>query len=146
MLERIVPRRRRGFLAAVALILPAGLAGCASSSLPGGTFPGGGGYVPTGEDGSYVVEYWVQCRGCEVVFTTPRGMESVEEDDAFRRTVRFDVTVSAQSVSLHVHPELGDAVVRASISVNGRMVADVRRSRNETFVGEPVFLSANLGG
>ena len=128
-------------MAATALVT-AGLSACAAS-LPDGTFPGGG-YVPSGDERSAVVEYWVQCRGCQIEYTTPGGLERVEEDDALRKIVRFDGASAVRSVSLHVYPEEGEAVVEASISVNNEIVAEVRRSRNQTYVGEPVFLSATL--
>lgn len=143
MVERLA-RAGYGVVVAVgaALVIVA-LGACAGASLPDGTFPGGG-YVPSGEERSAVVEYWVQCRGCEIEYTTPGGLERVEEDDALRKTVRFDGASSIRSVSLHVYPEEGEAVVGASISVNNRIVTEVRRSRNQTSVGEPVFLSASL--
>jgi len=143
MLDRLVRTGSRVVVAAAVALVPFILGACASATLPGGTFPGGG-YVPSGEERSPVVEYWVQCRGCEIEYTTPGGLERVEEDDALRETVRFDGASAVRSVSLHVYPEEGEAVVEASISVNDQIVTEVRRSRNQTYVGEPVFLSASL--
>lgn len=98
--------------------------------------------------GSVLVEYFVACRGCDIVFSTPRGPEAVEESDGLRRRIRFGETGGSMpnSVTLRVEPAPGEYVIRASIRVDGYRVAEVDRDRAGTYTDEAVVLTAHLRG
>jgi len=131
------------------LLMPAVLmlAGCTPAvSLPRAGVPAPGLPGPEAEptitlaESSVVVLYYVQCRSCEVSFSTPRGIQTQELTGGREFRVAFSTLRPGQSVVLQVTPEEGTSVNRARISAGSGVLAEVGRQ----IAGDPVNLSAAI--
>lgn len=121
------------------LVLTLAASGCISA-----------GFGPMPSDESFataiVVEYWVQCRDCRVEYWTPEGVGSVDSvGGGFREVFSFAEPPGQELISLTALPPDSDYVTNATISVNGRVVAQGGRNVEPTNSGEPVRLSAWVG-
>jgi hypothetical protein len=139
--------------AALASTIALALAGCSPMTLPGVQMDpqvppqGGGGqpYAGTNEQGP-LVQYYVNCRDCTMEYSTPNGPAVVEEvQGGIERRVRFQQQFAGSSLILNATPTEFGRVIRATITVDGRRVAEVEPS-DARGAGTPVYLSATLGG
>lgn len=90
-----------------------------------------------------VVEYFVQCRGCTVEFSTPDGLGREKDSDGLRRRFQFSSRIS-RAVTLRAIPREDDYIVTASITVDGRELARASRKGEGTVPGEAVVLTAGF--
>lgn len=140
------PSSHRLVLLLVLLAFP--ISGCMPAvTLPGATIPGPGGVTQAPEptvstaDASVVVLYYVQCRSCQVTYTTPGGMSAQELEGGREFRAAFNVNRPGVGVTLQVTPDDGTAVNRARIRVGNSTLAEAGRG----LTGDPVNLSAVIG-
>ena len=113
-----------------------------------GCIPAGFGPMPTDEPfrNTTLVEYWVQCRDCDVEFWTPVGVGWAEDvEGEFRQVVSFAEPERPEILTLAALPPADDYVIYASISINGRIVVEGGRNAANSLSGDPVRLSACVG-
>jgi len=141
--------RSRPISMLAALVLPAlfAVSGCTPAvSLPRAEIPGPGAPTPEGEptistaDADVVVLYYVNCRQCDVTYTTPNGMATRELSGGREFRVVFNRNGPGQGVVLQVTPDRNERVLRARIRVGGDTLAE----SGLTAIGDPVNLSAAI--
>jgi len=139
-------RRPAAVFAGIALALAS--VGCTPPvTLPAATLPAPGQPAESPEptvstsDASIVVLYYVQCRSCQVAYSTPSGMKAHELEGGREFRTVFNANRPGVAVTLQVTPDEGTAVNRARIRVGNATLAEARRGRT----GDPVNLSAVIG-